>query len=117
MMNKEIAIYASLHNNNLDLIEYSLKQIFKTGEFTRIEQRTVLVYEDSINEFTVEPDYDSYYLSGRIKGSLQNGENLIIEIADKFKEMQIKFSLDYQEEDNGKTTSQEYNISNNIQLG
>jgi hypothetical protein len=30
--------------------------------------------------------------------------------------MEIEFSLDYQEEENGEITSPEYNISNKIQL-
>jgi hypothetical protein len=115
-MNKEIAIYATLYNNNLDLIEHCLNQILKEGEFNRIEQKTVLIYEDSIDEFSIEPDNDTFYLSGRIKESLLNGENLIINITDKFKEMEIEFSLDYQEEENGEITSPEYNISNKIQL-
>ena len=103
-MNKEIAIYASLYSNNLDLIESSLQKILNPSLFNRIEQQTVLIYEDSVNEFSIEPNNDSYYLSGRIKESLQYGESLIIKITDKFKEIDLKFSLDYQEEDgNGET--------------
>ena len=116
-MNKEIAIYASLYTDNLDFIELSLKQILSTGSFSRIEQKTVLVYEDLVNEFSIEPSNNSYYLSGRIKEELKIGESIIIEITDKFKQMDLIFSLDYQEEnDCGETTSVEYNISNKMEM-
>lgn len=114
-MNKEIAIYASIYTNSLDLIQSSLQQILNSAPITLIEQNTVLIYEDSVIELSIEPHNTSYYLSGRIKEGLKIGEALIIKITDKFKENGMIYSLDYQEEnDNGAPTSPEYNISNKI---
>ena len=116
-MSKEITIYATLYSSNLELIESALKQGLNPRQFSIIEQKTVLIYEDSVNEFSIEPNNASYYLSGRIKEELKIGESTIIKIADKFIEMDLTFSLDYQEEDNcGETTSDKYNISNKIEM-
>lgn len=115
MNNKEIVIYATLYSDNLDFIEINLKQNLYESKFKRIEQGTVLIYNDSVNEFTVEKHDDSFYMNGRMKKELLFGTPLILRIAKSFKESGIKFSIDYQEETSkGEPTSFEFNISNLI---
>jgi hypothetical protein len=111
----ETAIYATIYINDLNPIEESLKSVLIDGNFKRIEQGTVLLYEDNQTELSIEKYTDSFYLSGRIKNNISSCKELINEIANVLKNAEIKFSLDYQEEnEDGLTTTQEFNISNRI---
>lgn len=115
MIEKEIAIYASFYCNNLSEIEINLRKVLINDCFKRIEQGTVLIYEDGTNEFSVESYKNSFYLTGRMKNTLENGFPLIEKLANIFKEDGVKFSIDYQEENaNGDLTSLEFNISNKM---
>lgn len=108
----ETAIYATIYSDELNTIEGNLKRILIDRNFKRIEQGTVLIYEDELTEISIEPHLNSFYLSGRVKKNLSNSEVLINEIANVLKDAGINFSLDYQEEDeNGEPTTPEFNIS------
>lgn len=113
----ETAIYATIYFKDLNLIEEVFKSILFNGKFKKIEQETVLLYEDKKIELSIEPHHDSFYLSGRVKSNISNCQELINEIANALKYAEIKFSLDYQEEnEDGLTTSPEFNISNKIEF-
>jgi hypothetical protein len=109
----ETVIYSTIYLSDLNSIEETLKSILKDGYFKRIEQGTVLLYEDSNLELSIELDSSTFYMSGRIKNDLSVSELIIKGIANKFKDAGIQFSLDYQEEnEEGGTTTPEFNISN-----
>ena len=111
----ETLIYSTIYCEDLKPIEEALRTILIENYFKRIEQGTVLLYEDGLNELSIEPHNNSYYLSGRIKNRLLMSQALINEIANTLKNAGIQFSLDYQEEnEEGETTTPEYNISNKI---
>lgn len=113
----ETAIYAAIYFNDLNYIEKVLKSILINGNFKSIEQGTVLLYEDKQTEISIEPHADSFYLSGRIKDNISNSQEIINEIASVLKDAGVQFSIDYQEEnENGVTTSLEFNISNKTDL-
>lgn len=113
----ETATHATIYLNDLNFLEDTLKNILPKGNFKRIEQGTVLLYEDKQVELSIEPYTGSFYLSGRIKTSISNCQELINEIVNTFKRREIKFSLDYQEEnENGIATTKEFNISNKMDL-
>lgn len=113
----ETAIYAIIFIKDLNPIEEAIKSVLVDGNFKRIEQGTVLLYEDNQTELSIEEDTDSYYLSGRVKNNISNCQEIINKIANVLRNAEIKFSLDYQEEnEDGLTTSPEFNISNNIDL-
>lgn len=112
----ETVIYATIYFNDLDPIEEALKRVLVDGNFNRIEQGAVLLYEDEATELSIEKHTDSFYLSGRVKNNLSDCQKLISEIANSLKNAEIKFSLDYQEEnEDGKTTTPEFNISNQLE--
>lgn len=109
----ETAIYSTIYFTDLNFIEEALKSFLIDGYFKRIEQGTVLIYEDSQLELSVEPYGNRFYMSGRIKNDLLGSEILINGITNKFKDSGIQFSLDYQEEnEDGESTTPEFNISN-----
>ena len=111
----ETVIYSTIYCEDIKSIEEALKTILMENDYKRIEQGTVLLYEDGLNELSIEPHNNSYYLSGRIKNRLLISQPFIHEIASKLKNAGIQFSLDYQEEnEEGETTTPEYNISNKI---
>jgi hypothetical protein len=97
----ETAIYATIYTIELYTIEKSLMSILVNKNFKRIEQGTVLIYEDKQIEISIEPHLNSFYLSGRVKTNLLNSQLLINKITD------------YQEEnESGISTTPEFNISN-----
>jgi hypothetical protein len=110
---KEVAIYALIHSDDLEKIEKSLKNEFDRSKFKKIEQNSVLIFNDLGFDFSVEYDNNLLYLSGRNKDNLENTELIIEKIVRRFKEDGILFSIDYQEENpNGTVISKEFNISN-----
>lgn len=113
----ETAIYATIYFIDLKFIEDVLKGILLNGNFKRIEQETVLLFENQQIELSIEPHTNSFYLSGRVKSNISNSLKLINEITNGLKESGIQFSLDYQEEnEDGITTTPEFNISNKNDL-
>lgn len=110
----ETTIYSTIYSDDLNSIEEGLKKVLKKGSFKRIEQGTVLLYDDDDKiELSVEPHKNSFYLSGRIKKDLTNCQTTIDHIGSVLKDAGIKFSLDYQEEnEDGELTIHEFNISN-----
>lgn len=110
---KEVAIYGLIHSDDLEKIENSLKNEFDNSKFSKIEQNSVLIFNDSIFNFSIEYNNNSFYLSGRNKNNLENSELIIEKIARRFKGDGILFSIDYQEENSdGTIISKEFNISN-----
>jgi hypothetical protein len=109
---KEVAIYALIHSDDLEKIEKSLKNEFDSSKFEKIEQNSVLIFNNLALNFSVEHSNNSFYLSGRNKNDLANSELIIKKIARRFKEDGILFSIDYQEENSeGTLISKEFNIS------
>ncbi|MFK7048826.1 hypothetical protein FLACOL_01506 [Flavobacterium columnare] len=109
----ETVIYSTIYCNDLKTIEEVLKGILTDGYFKRIEQGTVLLYQNSQIDLSIEPHANSFYMSGRLKNSLLNSQSHIVEIANALKNTGIQFSLDYQEEnEEGERTTPEFNISN-----
>ncbi|WP_128330244.1 hypothetical protein [Apibacter sp. HY039] len=108
----ETAIYSTIYSNDINTIEEVLKRILLEGNFKKIEQGTILIYEDNKIELSIEPYSNSFYLSGRIKNNLLNSKLLINKIVNVLKDAEMQFSLDYQEENEaGVTTTPEYHIS------
>lgn len=113
MKNIETAIYATIYCNDLNEVERSLKRILFERNFKRIEQDSVLLYEDNLASLSIEYNNESFYLSGSFNDNLQNSKPFIQLIANQLKVAGIHFSLDYQEEnENCEPTTPEYNISN-----
>jgi hypothetical protein len=111
-MKKETAIYASFYCKELEEIEIILKGLLNKDSFKRIEQGTVLLYEDKTIEFSIEYYNNSFYFTGRYKDNLERAEQFIKVIATRFEQSKIFFSIDYQEEyTSGQTTSEEKNIT------
>lgn len=109
----ETAIYATIYANSLDDIEIIFKNIFQNNNnFKKIEQGNVLIYESKQIEISIEHYNNSFYLSGRLKKSLSDSLPIIINITKCLKDNGLKFSLDYQEEnERGEAISIEFNIS------
>lgn len=110
----ETAIYATIYCDDLNEVERSLKRILFEGNFKRIEQDSVLLYEDNLASLSIEYyNNESFYLSGRFNDNLQNSKPFIQLIANQLKVAGIHYSLDYQEEnENCEPTTPEYTISN-----
>jgi hypothetical protein len=110
-MGKEVALYATIYSKSLEKIEEIFKKIFCLQNFKKVEQGTVLLYEDDTISLSFEYHNESFYLSGRYMNDLNDGVPCIRQIASCLKENRISFSIDYQEEDDGIPTSEEFNIS------
>ena len=113
MSTKEVVIHALIYADNLLQIENSLKQEFENSYFRKIEQNSVLIFENTLIRFSVEYDGKAFYLVGRNKNNLENSMSVIENLVKAFKESSLNFSIDYQEEEhlNGIPTSEEFNIS------
>ena len=48
---KEVVIYGLIHSDDLEKIENSLKNEFDNSKFSKIEQNSVLIFNDSIFNF------------------------------------------------------------------
>jgi len=109
---REVAIYASLHCDNLDDIESSLAAVIDKGGFRRIEQRTVLLYQDPTLELSIDRHNESIYLSGRYKAGVQDATSLLRKMVAAFAKQGVVVSIDYQEEDEeGNATSQCFTVA------
>jgi len=94
MTTKEVAIYASLRCDKLDDIESILADVVDKEGFRRIEQRTVLLYQDPILELSVDRNNDSFYLSGRYKAGIQEATSLLGKMVTAFTKRGVVVSID-----------------------
>jgi hypothetical protein len=97
---REIAIYATLHCNDLDDVESILSAaVAGRSRPLRIEQGTVLLYEGSTLELSVDRQGGWFYLSGRYKADLREATCLLQKVAHAFAQQGIAVDIEYQEED------------------
>jgi len=99
MTAKDVGIYASLYCEHLDDVQSVLASVVPTQGFRRIEQGTVLLYEDGTLELSVEWYHQSFYMSGRCKAEISEATRLLERMATAFEVRGIAVSIDYGEED------------------
>ena len=112
MTTLEVYIYGSLHCDKFDDIESILSEVIDKRGFRRIEQRTVLLYQDKTLDLSVDRHNESFYLSGRHMAGIQMATSLVEKMATAFAERGVAVSFEYQEEDEaGNATSQSFTIA------
>jgi len=99
MSTTDIGIYASLHCRELDDAESAMRAVLGDKGFRRIEQATVLLYEDGAFEASVERHGASFYLSARYQADIVEASSLLEKVAAAFAQRGIAVDIEYQEED------------------
>jgi hypothetical protein len=112
MIKKEVFICASIYATDLNEVADVLAATFTAGIYKRIEQNTVLLYDEPDFELAVDDHDHCFFMTARYYDTLEAGAIVAIRIVDSFRKRKIAISLDYQEEDSsGQPTSTEINIT------